>query len=309
MIFEKMFSNIKKMPRSQNQTCNFVATQWNTEITEEEYSSIMERNEIRYLAYGEEVCPKSNRAHHQLFMCFYRKKSTGNRTLNQIGQMFGIQHCHVEPMYGSLLDNERYCSKSGIYHELGDKPSQGFRKDLVEICDEIKAFNTTAKDILYENPKLYHQYGRTFEALQSMVDRKMRRKWMTKGIWITGPTGCGKSYKAFHDYGDEYYVKEPNTKWWDNYNFEEVVIFNEFRGNQLNFSELLSLVDEHPKWVPQRCKPDKPFMAKTVIITSVMSPEGTYHGLTCDEPWEQFYRRFEIIKMQPRQALQGSEQE
>ena len=46
-------------------------------------------------------------------------------------------------------------------------------------------------------------------------------------IW--GETGVGKSRWASETYPDAYW-KPPNSKWWDNYAQEEVIIMDEFYG-------------------------------------------------------------------------------
>lgn len=41
---------------------------------------------------------------------------------------------------------------------------------------------------------MYHQYGRTLNAVEDITLRQKYRKWMTEGIWIYGKTGVGKSH-------------------------------------------------------------------------------------------------------------------
>jgi len=42
--------------------------------------------------------------------------------------------------------------------------------------------------------------------------------------FIYGPTGTGKSHYAHQLLGDEYYDKQPSTKWWDGYQGQENVL-------------------------------------------------------------------------------------
>ena len=183
-----------------------------------------------------------------------------------------------------------YCTKQDKdAFEFGEMPAQGKRTDIDAIKDAILSGETTADKVCCENPVFFHQYGRTMDRLQGIALRRRFRTEMTKGEWVTGPTGCGKSHRAFEGFNPEtHYVKNLNEDWWDGYTGQETVILNEFRG-QIKFSELLDLVDKWPKTVKWRCKEPVPFLAKNLIITSIKTPQEVYAN-TVGEPWEQFER-------------------
>lgn len=288
------------------QTKNFIATIWNVDNTVDDYKRIMRENNIRYFCYGVEKCPATDRLHHQAFMVFNNKKVMNARTLNKVGKMFGTVHSNVEFMKGTLDDNELYCSKDGKYTELGSKPNPGKRTDLVELKDKLVRGETTVDEIVLDDPMAFHQYGRTLERIETICLRKKRRTWMTEGIWLTGPSGCGKSHKAFNDYGDDYYIFNPKTKWWDGYKGQSVVIINEFRGCMLMFHELLEIVDQWPLNVPIRNKENVPLLAKKVIITSVLRPRDCYTNLSSRDSWAQFDRRFTVYEKNGERWLAGN---
>lgn len=279
-----------------SRTKNFICTIWNVDNTKEDYLRIMDEHKIRFMAYGLEECPETKKKHHQAFVLFNNKKVMNTKTLNKIGKMFGPIHSNVDFMRGTLAENENYCSKEGVYTELGDKPKPGRRSDLDDLKNKLVEGKTSVDQIILEDPMAYHQYGRTLEKIETVVLRKKRRNWMTEGIWLTGPSGCGKSHKAFTEYGDDYYVFSPKTKWWDGYTGQSVVIINEFRGCMLMFHELLEMVDKWPMNVPVRNKEDVPFLAKKVIITSVLRPRDCYSNLSSKDSWEQFNRRFVVLE-------------
>lgn len=277
---------------------NFIVTQWNMDC---DYNQLMLKNKerIKYIAYGEEVCPETGKRHHQLYMSFVNLRSASNKVLNQIGNIFGPTHCRVAAMKGSFLQNEAYCSKEGELKEFGNKPRQGFRGDIREVADRILDGQQTADDVCEDNPEFFHQYGRTLDRLEAIALRKKFRTEMTKGIWIHGVSGSGKSHEAFKDYNPAtHYIKNLNEDWWDGYKGQETVIINEFRG-EIRFSELLDLVDKWPKTVKWRCRESVPFLAKTVIITSIKRPEDVYVNQV-DEPWKQFERRFVVKEMEQK---------
>ena len=83
---------------------------------------------LRFLAYGNEICPNSKRPHLQC----YAYAHTPMR-LTQWIQVLGPKKHHVEACKGSLASNERYCSKEGELKKFCIEPAQGTRSDLVDV--------------------------------------------------------------------------------------------------------------------------------------------------------------------------------
>lgn len=272
----------------------FIITNFNCNL-KKDYEKVLEKRQIRYIAYGQEICPTTKKKHHQMFVYFHNLRTTGKLSLGKIGKMFGEIHSNVKPMYGSIRENEAYCSKESELFEVGDKPKQGIRSDIKESIDLIVSGALTPDEICIEDPIFYHQYGRTLEKASAIGLRKRFRTKMTEGIWIWGGSGSGKSHEAFKDYDPStHYVKNLNEDWWDGYTGQPVVIFNEFRGSCYKFSELLDLVDKWPKTIKWRNRESVPFLAEKLIITCICKPEECYAGVEKLEDWEQFTRRFKV---------------
>lgn len=248
-------------------------------------------DKMKFLAYGKESCPSTGKQHWQGFV--YWKNP---RTHKSAGKE--LNNAHVETCRGSIDDNEKYCSKEGEYTTHGEKPSQGKRHDLEDICDKINAGELTSEDIAVDNPIIFHKYGRTLQKLEDIAMRKKFRTEMTKGIWYHGNTGVGKSHKAFEGFDPEtHYLYRHDNGWWEGYSGQETVIINDFRG-EIKFAELLQLIDKWPYYVKRRGREPVPFVSKLVIITSSKHPNDIY----CEEEdsLNQLYRRMSIEKLEPR---------
>jgi len=284
----------------------FVVTQWNLDC---DYDALLKykSGQIRYICYGKETCPKTGKFHHQLFMYMRGNTTYGKKQLGKLGGMFGPIHCHVEPMWGRVDENEYYCSKESELIKHGDEPKQGRRGDIDECAASIMAGELTVDQLCVENPGFFHQYGRTMDRIEAIALRKRWRSWMTLGEWITGPTGAGKSHRAFKMWDPEthYSLNIQDGGWWDGYTGQETVVINEFRG-QIAFSELLDLVDKWPKTVRQRNKEPVPFLARKVIISSICGPRECYPNVALDR-WGQFDRRFTVIHVDHRSDQKCSE--
>lgn len=206
-----------------------------------------------------------------------------------------LPRANLQIMKGTWEDQD-YCLKDGcIIRNDGTGSVQGKRRDIDAMMVDVKA---GASDV-----ELIEKYPNTFSRTMKMVDRyreatdKRFRNWMTEGVWIYGPTKVGKSEMAFENYHpDTHYVHEIEDKgWWDRYNGQDIVIFNDFRG-QISYDAMLTLLDRWPKFVPKRGRAPVPFLAKKVIITSSLSPEECYHRRAENDSIEQLLRRLTVIK-------------
>lgn len=246
---------------------------------------------VEYCVMGKEICPDTQRPHLQCYMELDKPKKLS--TIKNI-----LPGVHLERRMGPQMKAVDYCKKDGDFVEWGVLKKQGNRTDLKELCEEVRLGKRTIKEIANEDPDAYHQYGRTLHKIHTFAEEKRFRTEMTKGVWIWGPSGIGKSHRAFEGYDSEtHYVKNLNEEWWDGYYGQEVVIFNEFRG-QIKFSELLDLADKWPKTVKIKYFDPVQFRSKKLIITSCMHPKDCFRNLDSHENWAQFNRRFEIIDLQ-----------
>lgn len=94
-----------------------------------------------------------------------------------------------------------------------------------------------------------------------------------------GPTGSGKTHRAYELHPNRYKGKWPTGGrwWWDDYKGEENIIFDEFRGN-INYQQMLNLLDCRPMDVEFKGGWTKNVSTK-VIITSIRHPRTWYAGV------------------------------
>ena len=237
-----------------------------------------------YLIVGKEI-GESGTPHLQIY--FYKNTKI---TFNGLKKTFPT--AHIEQAKGTPQQNQTYCSKEGNFFELGTLPQQGNRTDLKKLVESILSKETKIDQLIVEDPIAYHQYGRTLEKIEALQKRKQFRTKQTTCEWIYGASGVGKSYEAYINYSPEtHYNHQEDGLWWDNYDQQEIVIINEFRG-EIKYKRLLELADKTPCNVPQRNKAPCPFTSRHIIITSSKSPEEIYTYL--GDNMEQLYRRITI---------------
>jgi hypothetical protein len=279
-----------------------------------EVPTVFDEKTMRYLCLAPEVCPSTGKPHWQSYVVFKTQKSmrAGLKCLRQ-DRPTAIW---IEPSRGTANDNRQYIY--GPYRneklgktkpsndracEFGDIPTQGARKDVESLRDEILA-GKSVDTICLDSPHMYHQYGRTLSKLEDIVLRQQYRTEMTKGIWLWGETGVGKSHEAFKNYTPEtHYVlnidefRHGQAGWCDGYIGQETVIINDFRG-EIAYNQLLTMVDKWPYNLKRRGREPVPFMAKTVIITSSLPPEDIYvRQVNKRDSLKQLLRRFEIRQL------------
>lgn len=237
---------------------------------------------VKWSIRGKEVCPSTGREHIQWAIYFKNPRAVS-------GVRKAMPGAHVEIMRGTCEQSEAYCRKDGNFVEHGIMPTQGERKDLHEIADEIVG-GCTMSDIAVNYPGKFVQYHRGFSALRSRV--MGRRKWKTEIIWLWGPTGTGKSKQA-SEMAPNAYWKMGGNKWWDGYDGEDDIIIDDYRCDLCTFSYLLRLFDRYPLRVESKGGSVE-MLAKRIIVTAPYSPSEMWSGRT-PEQLEQLLRRIEHV--------------
>lgn len=113
-----------------------------------------------------------------------------------------------------------------------------------------------------------------------------------------GPTGTGKSHRAWERAGVDAYSKCPRTKFWCGYRNETSIVIDEFRGG-IDISHLLRWLDRYPVRVEIKGS-SKPLMAERYFITSNLHPKYWYPDLDM-ETYLALERRLEIIEVTCRE--------
>lgn len=92
-------------------------------------------------------------------------------------------------------------------------------------------------------PRYYIQYFKTLMSIRAFnttpIDGDLEHEW-----WY-GPTGTGKSRKAWSDYPDHY--SKAVNKWWDGYYGQDVVVIEEWEPkNEMTAAKLKIWADRYP---------------------------------------------------------------
>lgn len=255
---------------------------------------------MRYLCFGLEQGAEGT-VHWQGYCELYHQMELPRiHTILYPGNQF-----HCERRLGTAEQAARYCldqdeTGRGFVYEFGTLSKQSERTALLDVRQRLEG-GQSINDLVYLEPQIFHRYGRTAEKLAESIDIKRHRSQPTLGEWHWGPTGSGKSHTAFDRFNTEtHYVKpwgKTETQWWDGYNGQDNVIFDEFRG-QIPYEEILRLLDKWPLQVSRRGRPPVNFRSKRIIITSSKPPERVYRRTTAD-PYDsigQLLRRIDIYE-------------
>ena len=202
-----------------------------------DWGQIFKNNEeIGYVCYGEEICPKTKKKHYQGWLQVTKKKRlTGVKKLCQSKKL------HVEACRGTESENNKYCEKDNKYIKMGEFTTQGKRTDL-DSLKKIIDRGGTLEEIANENFQSFIQYHRGFQKYKNMIDKRLRSGFRkVKVIHIHGKTGSGKT-KAAMEYKDVYKINGDSMQWWDGYNGEKTLVIDEY-DNQIPCTKLLGILD------------------------------------------------------------------
>lgn len=178
---------------------------------------------------------------------------------------------HWEYRKGTAEEASEYCKKDGDFIEIGEmSKGRGARTDIESIRDVVNN-GGGMKDVM----QVTNSYQAVKFAEKLLTHAEKKRNWPPEVIWLWGPTGCGKTRRAFEETEGKAWISGKNLKWWDGYDAHENVIIDDFRADFCTFHELLRILDRYPYMVEIKGG-TRQLLAKRIYITSCYPPDKVY---------------------------------
>lgn len=222
--------------------------------------------------------------HWQIIVVFSKKVRRG-----RVKEVFGEVHC--EATKGELANEYVWKEDTrveGTQFELGSLPmNRNNEKDWEKIWDCAKrgAIEEIPADIRLRSYNNIKKIEKDYAA-PSAIEREIKVFW--------GPTGTGKSRRAWDEAGPNAFPKDPCTKFWDGYQGQEHVVIDEFRG-QIGISHVLRWFDRYPTIIENKGGATV-FKARKVWITSNLHPGSWYPDLDA-ATYQALERRLNVEEM------------
>jgi len=239
-------------------------------------------NQCVYIRGQLERGASSDYIHWQIMVAFKTKQR-----LAAVKRTFGT--CHAEPSRSEAANEYVWKEDTrvdGTQFELGQLAfHRNDVKDWAAIKDHAKCGRLD--DI---PPDVFIQHYRTLRAISADYAQPIALERTCKVYW--GPSGVGKSRRAWDEAGLDAYPKDPNTKFWCGYNSHQNVVVDEFRGT-ISIGHMLRWLDRYPVIVELKGS-STILVAQNFWITSNVDPRDWYPDLD-DLTKAALLRRLEII--------------
>lgn len=233
-----------------------------------------------------EKCPTTDKLHWQFTVC-YKKKVRPATVKATLGD--GV-HCELSSSEKTLDYVHKDESSQGRRWIWGSLP---FKRN--SSTDWAKVKNAAKEGRLDDECIPDNVFVCHYASLKKIKMDYMKGEGIEKTVNVFwGPTGVGKSRRAWHEAGLDAYPKTPTTKFWDGYQGQGNVVIDEFTG-QIEITHLLRWLDRYPVLVETKGS-GTVLKASSVWITSNLPPEDWYSTVPVVQ-LEALLRRLTVIHM------------
>jgi len=246
---------------------------------------------VKRISCGYETCPTTGTPHIQGAVVWTVPVSYKTAQTRLGG------NCFTEKMQGSWASNVKYTQKDGNVLRYEDTAEQGHRTDLDGPVELVRA-GKRMREVAEAHPRQFVKFHKGLYALASIL--RTPRDWVPTVTVLYGATGTCKSRKARELLSEPRYVWGPQQgQWFDGYEGDENVLFEEFRG-QLPFGMLLMLLDRYDCKVQVKGGMTE-FRGRNIVITSPQPPDEWFPCLHGSDRIDQLTRRItSVVCMDPR---------
>lgn len=210
--------------------------------------SMVEMGKIKYVVMGKrETGGRTGYQHYHLYIEMVRKCA-----LSTLKGVINVRDCHAETRLGRQVDAITYATKQGIELEIGEKDAQGKRTDILDVkhlLEEGRSLLDVARQDAHFATVMHNL--RSLTTYQLDIRKVQVRETAPEApevIVYVGRSGTGKSWNCRNDPdyrrdGFKFMVQQSGKCYFDGYNGETVLWFDEFSGATMEFSKFLQLAD------------------------------------------------------------------
>lgn len=275
------------------------------DMSHSQISCIMANFKWKYYCLCDEIGEQGTPHTHLFFVCENAVK------FDRVKKFFPT--AHIDNAYGSAQENKDYIRKEGKYlnskkketnlietfEEFGEQPLDKIEKNekvSVEVLEMLEN-GCSNNEIIHQFPSYINKIPHLNQARQAIKFDEYKNKWRDVEVtYISGDTDTGKTRSVMERYGYENVCKITNYKNpFDNYNGQDVILFDEFRSSLL-IGDMLQYLDGYPCPLPCRYA-DKMACYTKVYIVSNIDLDEQFPNVQLVEPktWNAFIRRIKTV--------------
>jgi len=251
-----------------------------------------EQNNTRFVVWQLEM-GESGTPHLQGYM-----EMKAVKRLRQIQAMEGLTGGHFETRKGTKAQAVDYCKKEEGRLEgpwfWPDKATveasltgQGQRTDLERFTTALTA-GTPDRELALEQPVTFLKFSQHAQRFRMALGNRVRDHRVPISLhFVIGPTRTGKSHMLAETYpkGSQYYWAQPGKgQWWDGYQGQQTVVFDEMRDSWFPWSYLLRLWDNKPLQVEVKGAYIE-MLATNFIVSTNLHPRKWYKHVQANQDW------------------------
>ncbi len=251
--------------------------------------------QMTYLVVGTEES-KSGTPHYQGYVIFEsRRRLTAVKKIIPRAAWFPRYQGPVK--FSTPKQASDYCKKDGLFTEYGVLPPPTNKVGTESNKRKWVDAYTAAKDHDLEKipEDMLIRYYHAFKRIIQDNPKQMKSLDTTCGIWITGPTGVGKSKLAREMYPDLY--DKPLNKWWDGYKGQDFVLLDDVEPHHgIWLGTFLKRMTDHYSFPAEQKGTTIQIRPKQIIVTSQYTIEEVFSTNGMDMPLlAALNRRFKVI--------------